>query len=232
MPVKIYHRHRWNVSYRQAIRIQDRLRKKVQLHSRLNKLNYIAGCDLAFSKDGKNAIAGVIIYRWPDLFEVERAVVKTRSIFPYIPGLLAFREAPTLVKVIKKLKTIPDLYIFDGQGIAHPRGMGIATHMGLLLNKPTIGCAKSRLCGTYREPAKRAGSYQPLIYKGKKIGLVLRTRTGVRPVFVSPGHKIQLKSAVQIILHCIDGYRIPKPTREADHLVESVKRSREGKSSF
>jgi len=214
-----------NLSYKQAIEIQNRLRKQVRLKNSFKKIRFIAGCDLAFTKDGKKAIGGVIVYSWPDLNEIERQFYIGKVVFPYIPGLLSFREAPVLMNTIAKLKVKPDLFIFDGQGIAHPRRVGLATHMGLLLNKPTIGCAKSRLIGKYREPGKKRGSISPLFSnEGMKIGNVVRTRDHVRPIFVSPGHRIDFQTAIRIIMDCVDGFRIPKPTREADHWVAQVKR--------
>jgi deoxyribonuclease V len=148
--------------------------------------------------------------------------------FPYLPGLLAFREAPVLLAALALLATEPDLLLFDGQGIAHGRRMGIATHMGILLNKPTIGCAKSRLVGTFEEPGTDRGSYKPLVHAGETVGAVVRTRRGVKPIFVSPGTGISLRTAIQIVVQCLDGYRIPKPTREADHYVGIMKRKRIG----
>jgi len=214
-----------NLTTKQAIEIQNKLRKQVRLKNSFKRLRSIAGCDLAFTKDGKKAIGGVIVYSWPNLKEIERQFYIGKVTFPYIPGLLAFREAPILLKTIEKLKTEPDLFIFDGQGIAHPRKMGIATHMGLLLDKPTIGCAKSRLVGKYQEPGKKRGSISPLLTNdGRRIGNVVRTRDHVRPIFVSPGHKIDFQTAIRIMMDCADGFRIPKPTREADHWVAQVKR--------
>ena len=214
-----------NISTKQAIKIQNKLRKQVRLKNSFKRLRSIAGCDLAFTKDGKGAIGGVIVYSWPDLKEIERQVYIGKVTFPYIPGLLSFREAPVLLKTIEKLKTKPDLFIFDGQGIAHPRRMGIATHMGLLLDKPTIGCAKSRLIGKYREPGRKRGLISTLLSNdGRRIGNVVRTRDHVRPIFVSPGHKIDFKTTIRIIINCVDGLRIPKPTREADHWVGKNKK--------
>jgi deoxyribonuclease V len=143
---------------------------------------------------------------------------------PYIPGLLAFREAPILARAFEKLNCEPDVVLFDGHGFAHPRRMGIASHMGLLLDKPSIGCAKSRLVGTHQEPGNTPGEWSPLMDGEQQIGAVLRTRGNVKPIFVSCGHKMDLKTALMIVLQCCDGYRIPKPTREADHFVENVKR--------
>ncbi len=222
--MNIHHLHDWNVSPREAIRIQSELRARVILENSFKEIKLIAGCDLALDTASNEAYGGVIVYTWPELREVERHSVCRKIKFPYIPGLLSFREAPTLLDCLAQLETEPDLIIFDGQGIAHPRGVGIATHMGLLLDKPTIGCAKSRLYGSYKEPGEKAGSRSSLVSEqGKVLGAVVRTRDRVRPIFVSPGHKIDTQTSIKIILQCVDGYRIPKPTREADHFVESSK---------
>jgi deoxyribonuclease V len=156
---------------------------------------------------------------------VEEAVAWGHVSFPYIPGLLSFREAPILLKAFKKLRHTPDIVIFDSQGIAHPRGLGLASHMGLLLDTPSIGCAKSRLVGTFKEPGTRAGARSPLKHEGKHIGTVLRTRDGVKPVFVSPGHKIDMRGAVRWVLKCCKGYRLPEPTRAAHHLSNKARKA-------
>lgn len=218
--IKIRSLHRWDLTPKEARKIQESLRRKVVLKNRFGKIRLIAGCDMALAEGGQEAFGGVIVYRWPDLAEVERRTNVFAIRFPYVPGLLAFREAPVLLDCLARLEHDPDLLIFDGQGIAHPRGVGIATHMGLILGKPTIGCAKSRLCGSFREPAPERGSWSPLLGEGKeKIGVVLRTRDRVRPIFVSPGHRIDFEMSMSVILGCSDGFRIPKPTREADRLV-------------
>jgi deoxyribonuclease V len=144
--------------------------------------------------------------------------------FPYVPGLLSFREIPALLKAFAKLKRRPDLVFVDGQGLAHPRRLGIASHLGLWLDLPTIGCAKSRLCGEYREPGKKRGNFSPLLDRGEEIGAVLRSKDEVSPLFVSVGHRIGLASAIRLTLACHEGRRIPAPTRQADRLVAEVKR--------
>lgn len=182
----------------------------------------MAGADMAI--DGELGYAGIIIYRFPDMVEIERQYAVLKIEFPYVPGLLAFREAPILLKAFEKVRTDPDIIMFDGQGIAHPRGLGIASHMGLFLGRPTIGCAKSRLVGEYREPGHNAGDWSPLELDKRVVGAVLRTRKNVKPVFISPGHLIDLPSSIEIALACLDRTRIPKPTREADHFVDELKR--------
>ena len=226
--MKIRPLHNWDLSVSQALEVQKHLRKLIRLKNSfrgIHRIKKIAGVDCAISADGKRIYGGVIVYSFPDLKEIERHCESATLDFPYIPGLLSFREGPVLLKVIKLLNHPPDLFIFDGQGIAHPRGIGIASHLGLFLDKPTIGCAKSRLCGEFKEPGKRRGDFSPLLSKeGKTIGAVLRTRDAVRPVFISPGHQIDIKTSLEIIMQCLDRYRIPKPTREADIFVEAAKR--------
>ena len=226
--------HKWDVTPAEAIEIQNTLREKIILslqHSALKDVKYIAGADVAYQKVGQGfshastGYAAVIVMTFPDLEVVEEKRVKAEIRFPYIPGLLAFREAPILLKAFERLKKEPDLIIFDGQGIAHPRGMGIASHMGIILNKPTIGCAKSKLFGIYNEPGKKAGDFSYLYSPQEAdnvIGAVVRTKLNTKPVFVSIGHKIDLQTSIKFILECRRGYRIPEPTRIAHNLVNAV----------
>jgi deoxyribonuclease V len=226
MKIKPFKLHPWDVTPREAIAIQEMLRARIKLCDTCRKINVVAGADVSFDDDW--GYGGVISYTFPGLEEIERRSVRMKLTFPYIPGLLAFREAPVLLAAIALLSTEPDLLLFDGQGIAHGRRMGIATHMGIVLNKPTIGCAKSRLVGTFIEPGEGRGCYKPLVHAGETVGAVVRTRKGVKPIFVSPGTGISLSTSIKIVLQCLDGYRIPKPTREADHYVGSIKRKRIG----
>lgn len=217
--------HQWNLSPKEAIALQNSLRQKIILIDSLRSIDTIAGADIAFTKDDNVGYAGVIIYKYPELVEIERVSATGKLEFPYVPGLLSFREAPLLLKAFAQLKILPDVIMFDGQGIAHPRRIGIAAHLGLWLNLPTIGCAKSRLTGEFDEPKRAAGSFTELTDKGDLIGAVIRTRTNVKPIFVSPGHLISLKSTIDITLKCTDGLRIPKPTRQADKYVGMLKKS-------
>ena len=226
MVMKPLRLHSWNVTPGEAIAIQEALRTRIRLRDTFAAPDVIAGADMSI--DGDWGYGGVITYTFPRLEEIERRWVRMKLKFPYVPGLLAFREAPVLLAALKLLSTEPDLLLFDGQGIAHGRRMGIATHMGILLNKPTIGCAKSRLVGTFEEPGADRGCYEPLVHGGETVGAVLRTRKQVRPIFVSPGTGISIKTSINIVMQCLDGYRIPKPTREADHYVGSIKRRRIG----
>jgi len=224
--MKIKSLHSWICTPQEASEIQIRLQRKVSQRNQFKKIKYLAGCDTAFDLKNELAFAGVIVYSFPQLKEIDRQCAVYKTPFPYIPGMLAFREAPVLLAAIEKLKIKPDLFVFDGHGLAHPRRFGIASHLGVYLNKPTIGCAKSRLCGEYKEPNKKAGSISKLTDKeGKVIGAVVRTRDHVRPIFISIGHKIDLDTSCKMILKCVGRYRVPKPTREADLYAEAFKRS-------
>ena len=216
--------HPWDVTPKAAVGIQNNLKNRIQLKDSFGKIRVIAGADVAFDKSENQGYGGVIAYRFPELVEIERQGVIRPITFPYVPGLLAFREAPILLEAFASLETEPDMILFDGQGIAHFRRMGIATHMGIVLNKPTIGCAKSRLIGGYADPGEDVGSTSPLIDGEDTVGAVLRTRKKVRPIFVSPGTKISLETCIKVVLKCVDGYRIPKPTREADRYVAHLKK--------
>ena len=218
--------HSWDVTPKEAIKIQTDLRKRIVRRDTFDEIRVVAGADVSFDKNKKEGYGGVITYGFPDLKEIERRGARAKINFPYIPGLLTFREAPVLLKAFACLKTEPDVIIFDGQGLAHFRRMGLATHMGILLNKPTVGCAKSRLIGTFEDPGEDAGCYSPLLDDGETIGAVLRTRQRVNPVFISQGNMISLKTCIEIARKCVDGYRIPRPTREADHYVALIKKKR------
>ncbi len=214
--------HTWKVLLREAFQIQDDLTQKVLVSELKEPVKVIAGADISLDLKLGNGIAGVIVYSFPELKELERKSFVGKLSFPYIPGLLAFREGPILLEAFCKLEHEPDLIFFDGQGIAHPRRLGIASHLGLWLDKPTIGCAKSRLFGQFIEPPPQKGNFSELKSKKEIIGAVLRTKDNVNPIFVSPGHKVDLENAINFTLACCDGYRIPKPTREADKYVGSL----------
>ncbi len=222
-------RTRWDLTPRQAMRLQERLRGRVVLEDRLDAIRFVAGADLAFDPATNLAFAGVIVYRFPELEEVERQMARRKLCFPYVPGLLSFRESPVLLAAFARLGTEPDLLLIDGHGRAHPRLFGIACHIGLLLDKPTIGCAKSLLVGEFGEPGARRGATSPLMFEGRRVGMVLRTRENVKPIFVTQGHRISLPSAVRLVRQCLDGFRIPKPTRQADHYVRELRQAYQGK---
>jgi len=219
--LKIKNLHAWDVSIKDAIDIQRSLKDRIILKNRFKRIRSVAGADMSIADD--QCFAGVVVYSFPDLIEIERQYATAEIRFPYVPGLLAFREGPVLLEAFAKLKNDPDVILFDGQGIAHPRGMGIASHMGLFLEKPTIGCAKSRLVGEHREPGQNAGDHEPLYFRKKIVGAVLRTRKNVKPIYVSPGHMIDIPASIEIVIACLDRTRIPKPTREADHFVSSLR---------
>ncbi len=222
--------HSWNLSYSQARECQRSLASKVRFTPLKKPPKLIAGIDCAFSRDGKKIIAAVVVLKPPDFALVETTNAVRKVTFPYIPGLLSFREAPVCIAAVEKLKSKPDVFIIDGQGIAHPRRLGLAAHLGLFFDKPTIGCAKSRLIGVYEGPGLQKGSHTLLKDKKGKpsmqyetIGAVLRTRTNVKPVFVSVGNKCLLKDAIEITLTCAVKYRLPEPTRLAHQLVSKLK---------
>lgn len=221
--MKLRKLHDWNLSYKEAIEIQRRLASQLRFTAMKKKPRIIAGLDCAFSKDGKRIFAAAVVIDTLQFSIIETTMASRKVDFPYIPGLLSFREAPACIDAIEKLKTTPDVFIIDGQGIAHPRRLGIASHIGLLIDKPTIGCAKSRLIGTFEEPGNKKGSHNPLMDSGEEIGAVLRTRTDVKPVYVSVGHKCTLNDAVSVVLQCTTKYRLPEPSRLAHQLVGRVK---------
>lgn len=218
-------RARWNLTPRQAMALQEDWRRRVETQDRFGPLRYVAGADMAFDPETDEAFAGVIVYRFPELIEVERRMARRKLRFPYVPGLLSFREGPVLLAAFARLRTDPDVILIDGHGLAHPRRFGIACHLGLLLDRPTIGCAKSILIGEAEEPGPKAGSTAPLAEQGEIVGTVLRTRDNVRPIYVTIGHRVSLDSAVRIVSQCRDGFRIPQPTREADHWVGELRRT-------
>jgi deoxyribonuclease V len=219
--------HSWNLSYAQAKQLQVRLAGRVRFTALKSRPTVIAGLDCAFSKDGRRIFAGVVVLRLPEFEVLETSAASRKVTFPYIPGLLSFREAPVCIAAVEKLRRRPELFMVDGQGIAHPRRLGLAAHLGLFFNKPTIGCAKSRLIGAYEEPPLEKGAYSPLTdEKGEQpetIGAVVRTRTNIKPLFVSVGNKCLLADAIEITLACTTKYRLPEPTRLAHQLVGGLK---------
>jgi len=218
--MKIERLHAWDIGYDRAREIQNDLRKRLILHDENipRKIETIAGADISYSKGSDTFFAAVVVLDFPTMTIIERASSSGTIAFPYIPGLLTFREGPVLLDAFRKLSLSPDIVIFDGQGIAHPRRMGLASHMGLFLETPSIGCGKTRLVGSYEEPGNTPGDYSHLTHDGEIIGAVLRTKSNVNPVFVSQGHMIGLERAVEITLSSCRGYRLPEPTRTA-HLA-------------
>jgi len=243
--------HSWNLSYSEATELQKHLAPKVQFTPLTKPPKLIAGLDCALSKDGQQILAAAVVLRaqdatqglWeplelPDFELIETATASQKVTFPYIPGLLSFREAPVCIAAVEKLKKEPDAFIIDGQGIAHPRRLGLAAHLGLFFDKPTIGCAKSRLTGYFEDPQPEKGAYslltdkksmitemkhEPQITNHEVIGAVVRSRSNVEPVFVSVGNKCLLKDAIKITLACATKYRLPEPTRLAHQTVGKLK---------
>lgn len=216
--------HDWNLAPREAVELQKQLRLQVKIAPLAGEIKTIAGADISFNKFSETVYAGIVVLRLPSLEVIEEAGVVSRATFPYVPGLLSFREAPSVLEAWAKLKIEPDAVMFDGQGIAHPRRIGIAAHMGLFLKRPTFGCAKSVLVGAYEDVSEERGAWSPMIDKGETLGAALRTKSRVQPIFVSPGHLIDLASAINLTLACDGGYRQPEPTRRAHLLVNRLRR--------
>jgi deoxyribonuclease V len=216
--VKINSLHSWQVSPAQALDIQLRLASQVSRSNEVSVPHFIAGVDISVSREQGVARGAVVVLNYPELRLVETRVVSGRVDFPYIAGLLSFREAPLTLEVCQGLRLTPDLVLVDGQGIAHPRRFGLASHLGLFLDTPTIGCAKSRLCGQHEEPGDNPGSYAEVVDRGETIGVALRTKVGSKPLYVSIGHRVDLEAAIYWVMQCCRGYRLPEPCRLA-HLA-------------
>ena len=214
--------HNWRLSPAQAQKLQIKLANHINHNNEVNNPCFVAGVDMSKPDERGAARAAAVLLSYPELQLIEIAIAEDTVAFPYIPGLLSFRECPLMLAACQKLSRNPDFILVDGQGIAHPRRFGIASHLGLILEIPTIGCAKSRLCGQYQSPSNEAGNYTELIDKDMVIGAVLRTRTNVRPIYVSIGHKIDLSAAIYWTLKCCRGYRLPEPCRFA-HFAASGK---------
>lgn len=220
--MKIYQEHNWPVTLEEAIAIQEQLRSQVITEDKFKEpVQYVAGVDMGFESDGTISRAAVAVLSFPDLQVIETTLAYRPTTFPYIPGFLSFREIPAVLDALEKIKTIPDIILCDGQGIAHPRRLGIASHLGILIDIPTIGVAKSLLIGKHQELPETRGSWQPLIDRGETIGAVLRTRTKVKPVYVSSGYKVSLPTAIDYVLRCTPKYRLPETTRIADKLASA-----------
>jgi deoxyribonuclease V len=212
--------HRWDVTPAQAREIQEKLAGRVISEDRLKKrISYVAGVDVGFEDGGATTRAALAVLSFPDLQLYEYAVARLPTAFPYVPGLLSFREAPAALQALKTIRQVPDLLLCDGQGLAHPRRFGLACHIGLLAGIPTIGVAKTRLVGEHGELPTEKGSRIDLLHKGERIGMVVRTRDAVKPVYVSVGHKVSLETAVNYVLRCTTKYRLPETTRWADRIA-------------
>jgi deoxyribonuclease V len=223
--MKIESLHDWEVSTAEARLLQIELAARVDTTTPLGPWRYVAAADASYTRgDTRMYAAVVVVDLLSDMAEVERVGVESPISFPYVPGLLTFREAPPVLEAFRRLQTVPDVVLFDGQGIAHPRRIGLASHVGLWLGLPTIGCAKSRLCGTHIEPGPRRGSLEPLEDQGEQIGVALRTRDRIKPLYVSVGHRITLDDAVAVVLATAPRVRLPEPARLAHGAVNDLRR--------
>jgi deoxyribonuclease V len=221
--------HDWSMNYREAIALQGELAGRVLLADHLPRpLRTVAGVDVSYEKHGDLFFAAVVVLAFPELEPMEETSAVSRVTFPYIPGLLSFRELPVVLEAFRSLCTVPDAVLVDGQGIAHPRRLGIASHLGLWIDLPTVGCAKSRLCGEHPPPGGRRGDQVPLTLDGERIGTVLTTRDRVKPLYISPGHKTDIATATELALVCTRRYRMPEPTRLAHLLTNKLRREAKG----
>ena len=215
--------HPWNLTPKEAVQLQKELKEQIRTDLPFKRPHLVAGVDVAYLPREQQSIASVVVLSYDGLEMLESTVAKSDTPFPYVPGLLSFREIPVILKAIEKLSSLPDLIYVDGHGQAHPRRFGIASHLGLWLKHPTIGIGKSRLCGEFREPGQRRGSSTNLTHQGEMIGQVLRTRKGVKPIFVSVGYGLPLKECVRWTLEVTPRFRLPEPIRQADALAGKSK---------
>lgn len=217
--------HSWTVTPAEAVALQNQLRQQIRLKPLPTAPATIAGCDISFNKYEETVYAGIVVLRLDTLEVLEEVGVVSTATFPYVPGLLTFREGPALMEAWEKLTIEPDVVMFDGHGMAHPRRMGIATHMGLWINRPSFGCGKTVLAGRFDDPAPERGNWTPMLHRGEVVGAAVRTKNKVSPVFISPGHLIDLPTAIDLTLRCDGGYRLPEPTRRAHLFVNSLRRA-------
>ncbi|MBW4439921.1 MAG: deoxyribonuclease V [Plectolyngbya sp. WJT66-NPBG17] len=217
--MKIEQRHEWALTAEAAIVIQQELRQEVITQDRFGAVQYVAGIDVGFEQEGTITRAAVAVLTYPELQFCDQAIARRPTTFPYIPGFLSFREVPAVLDALEQVKTIPDLLLCDGQGLAHPRRFGIACHLGVLTNLPTVGVAKSRLIGTHAEVPNQRGAWVPLLQKSETIGAVLRTRIGTNPLYISSGHRVSLETAIAYVMGCTTKYRLPETTRHAHKLA-------------
>jgi len=217
--MKINQRHAWPSTVEEAIPIQQQLAGEVITCDQLGAVQHVVGVDVGFEENGTITLAAVAVLSFPELELKEYAIANRPTTFPYIPGFLSFREVPTVIDALEKLTLTPDLILCDGQGIAHPRRFGIACHLGVLIDFPTIGVAKSLLIGKHETLPDPRGSWKPLIDQSETIGAILRTRTGVKPIYISSGHRISLPTAIDYVMQCTPKYRLPETTRWADKIA-------------
>lgn len=217
--MKISQLHSWALTVNEAISIQEQLRAEVVTTDLLEPVQYVAGVDMGFEANGTISRAAVAVLSFPELQLQESAIARRPTSFPYIPGFLSFREIPAVLDALEKISITPNLILCDGQGLAHPRRFGIACHLGIIIDLPTIGVAKSLLVGKHQEVSEQRGNWQPLIDRGETIGAVLRTRSKTKPLYISSGHKVSLPTAIDYVLRCTPKYRLPETTRVADRLA-------------
>jgi deoxyribonuclease V len=210
--------HSWKVNVQEAIQIQEALRDRIILENTFKDVTKIGGADVGYSKDKTFLYAVIVVLSFPEMAMIENAAAHGKTPFPYIPGLFSFREGPTLIEAFRKLNLRPDVMIFEGQGIAHPRGFGLASHLGLWLDLPSIGCTKTPLLRDFIYPGPSKGSYEVMRREREEVGAVLRTKENVKPVFISPGHGIDLETSMKIVLTTCTKFRIPEPLRKAHQL--------------
>lgn len=220
--MEIHYPHEWDLTTEAAIALQQTLRKQIITTNQFGDINWVAGVDVGFEDSGNTTRAAIAVLRFPDLQLHEQTIARRPTTFPYIPGLLSFREVPAVLDALEKLNTLPDLLLCDGQGTAHPRRFGIACHLGLLTNLPSIGVAKSLLVGKHAEVPDEKGAWQTLEHKGEVIGAVLRTRPKTKPLYISPGHRVSLQTAIDYVLRCTTKYRLPETTRFAHKLASET----------
>lgn len=228
MPLTPAHAHRWNLSPAEARALQTEYAHRVVRTDAFGPIELVAGIDIGFEDHGRTTRAAVAVLGLPDLALLEHALVRRPTDFPYVPGLLSFREIPAAVEALARLARTPDLLVCDGQGVAHPRRFGLASHLGWLFDVPSIGVAKSRLIGEFEPPGDRRSAWTPLTHEGEVIGAALRTRAGAKPVFVSTGHRVGLESALALALACTPRYRLPETTRQAHRLASAPARQTGG----
>jgi deoxyribonuclease V len=220
MTLQLHHEHSWNVTPKEAIAIQNRLRGLVRIEDDLSTdIRRVAGVDVGFEENGAVTRAAVAVLDFPELALIGSAIARQPTTFPYIPGLLSFREVPAILAALESLDTLPDLILVDGQGYAHPRRLGIACHLGVLTGIPTIGVGKTRLVGVHEAVPDVRSAWVSLVDRGEDVGAVLRTRPGVKPIYVSVGHRVTLPAAVDWVMRCTKCYRLPETTRHAHRLA-------------
>lgn len=223
--MKFIRMHQWTEDIKEAAKIQENLAHFVDIRSSKKEFETVAGADVAYSKRDNAIFASVVVMKFPELVPLEKVRAQSYVSFPYIPGFLFFREGPVLVKALERLQMVPDVIMFDANGIAHPKRIGMASHFGVMLDIPVIGCAKKKLIGNFREPPDELSAYVPLEIGSEQLGYVARTRVGVKPLYISPGHKIDMKTAVEVVISTTRGYRLPEPLRVAHILVNKMRRN-------